>query len=251
MFKFKRDSEPKLLKNMLICILEGLTHNLSSNELVNKVKMGLGNYAMQVHKSDFLNPEEKETHLRELIHCLDKDNLSPEQFFDEVLSLKSSDKVRHVLKPILAMIRSGNSDEVPEPTFEHQYPEKTKRSIPPEKILKKREFMIDDFVSNVLNKILEDENCDIDIVERNPQTVVYVHSDYPNEERDLFEDVTAILNGNAEDVNDIPKGVQLSLLYLLCSALAEDSRRYNMPEEMQDNLKSLCSDYEMFGNFFY
>lgn len=265
--------------NYLLCVCQGLFKTDGSN-LMRKIRLGLGEYALSVHSADFVSPEKRESLLLEIVRCLDKDNLSEDQFLDEVLRLRSSDHVRHKLKEVQDVIRERNvstDDDVfaaassfphrdtddnnnnkrrryedrhhpvggtsDDPTFEDVYDRPAKKAK-----ARTKAWNPDEFVGSVLDTIFEEgDESEFDIIENSPGATIYLHVDYPNQERILEEDLRALLMDDKHELKLFPKGLILSLLSVVVKSL--DRKDLNaMPREYVTSLKEKASKYPFFEN---
>lgn len=232
----------------LLCVAQGL-FKPSKSELTNRVRLGLGKYAMTLHHAHFLSPEKRDELMSELVHCIDKDYLSDEQFYECVLTLRSADEVRFHLKDVQDELRSHfgeTKDSNVQPTFEDKYQVQSPKKI-------KRQKTNHWNSTTLLNKIVEDiydqnpEESDFDVVDNTPEGILYVHVDHPNQERDLLKDLETLLENDRNQLKMMPKGVMLSLLHEIHNVLDRNDIS-EMPRKMVENLKRLSDDYDVFEN---
>lgn len=274
--KSRANELSETIGNYLLCVCQALFKTDGSN-LMRKIRLGLGEYALSVHSADFVSPEKRESLLLEIVRCLDKDNLSEDQFLDEVLRLRSSDHVRHKLKEVQDVIRDKNVSSSPtdeedssfaqagkkrryddpppsrsssgarrsseEPTFEDMYDRPTKKAK-----ARTKAWNPDEFVGSVLDTIFEEgDESEFDIIENSPGATIYLHVDYPNQERILEEDLRALLMDDKHELKLFPKGLILSLLSVVVKSL-ERKDLNAMPREYVRSLKDKASKYPFFEN---
>lgn len=246
------------ISTYLLCVAQGL-FKMEGSGVMNKVRLGLGEYAMSVHQADFLHPSKRVELLQEIIHALDKDNLSEDQFFETVLDIRSSDQVRHKIKEVKDVIRNHLQpgryrepttnrqkmySDYQEPTFEDRYTLTSKKiKIQPQ------DWNLDAFVSRMMDNIYEDtEDSDFDISpseSSDTNTILYYHNDHPKQERDLMQDVQDIFEN--KNMEYMPKGIKLSLLGEINRAIIPEDL-HSMPTTYLNNLKRALGDFDFFEN---
>lgn len=233
--------------NYLLCVVQGLLKS-SGSDLMRLTRLLLGEYALEVHQSDFLPYEKRKELLLELIRCLDKDNMSEEQFFEEILKIRSSDQVRHKLKPVFDIIRNrepytSHNDQTMNDTF----PESFER---PYKKIKRQEeiWNYDRFFDKLVQTVFDmGEESEIDIIENENGKIIYSHVDYPEQRRDLEHDVNALICNDKYELKLFPKGLILSLLNMITLSLNRKDLT-SMPEEYINNIRKACTAYPFFEN---
>lgn len=229
----------------VLCCSQALL-KLDSDPEINAVRLGLGEYMLNIQQSDHLPVEKRIRLLREVLFSTDSDHLTKSQFFDNVLKLKSSDEARHMLSNVQNYIRRAQGN-VPstsaetEPTFEEDYPlTKRKKSEPPEQI-----WNFSNFLERFLNEIYESTDDDIEILEASPDKITYRHEDNSDEERDLIQDLETLLT--LEGIQNIPVNVLLSLIEIVLKIINKKDLR-SIDKEHLDNLRYLASQYERYNN---
>lgn len=247
------------IQNYIGCLFQALVKPEKS-ELKKKIKYALGEYAYNVILSTHLDENKRIFLLNELIHALDKDTLSEEQFKDEVFKIRSSDETRHFLKNALKELKLKNSDDeesedeknlpgTSNDTFEDKYNDvddfPRKRKFEELKMFdsRKRKNNINNILKKITNFAMESDN-DLNI-EKQGDNVIYFHRDYPFEERNLIQDIMSIFQNDQEILEEIPISTKLTILDILNDAL-KSSDIAKLPVDYKRNVGNLCKPYSKF-----
>lgn len=258
------------LPNYVGCLFQAIAKRENS-EIKKNLKIALAEYAYNVLHSTHLNETKRMNLLLEIIHVLDKDTLSDEQFKEEISRIRSADEVRHFFKNAMKnvkgnnlmgdedeeIIEEGESLNAGEPeegndTFEDKYfkvDENTgKKKLEELKLFdsKKRRDNISRVIKKITDYILQHEN-DFNVQIHGPKEISYSHSDYPFSERNLIEDIMALFNGEQEIIDELPTSTLLTLLDVLDSSL-KSSDIAKLPVDYIKNIAKLCRPYARFEN---
>lgn len=259
---------------LLLCLSQAL-FKVDEDPDINYVRLGLGEYVLELHQAEHLIPEKRIQLMSEVLYCTDRDHLSKNQFFEGVLSLKSSDEVRHWLHKVQHYLRSLHQKQngkiqshvistkdrptlkrdLPDerthtyqnfletaPTFEDNYPEMQSKRIK----LNKKEWDFESFLFKILNNFYDSQN-DMEIVDvsKDGKNITYITEERPREERSLIDDLKTILYTG--DTSEIPVGTLLQLLERILNVFDYDDKT-SMPKEMLDNIIYQIQDYPKFNN---
>lgn len=264
---------------LLLCLSQSLFKSEDDPD-INFVRLGLGEYIMELHQAEHLIPEKRIHLMSEVLYCTDRDHLSKNQFFEAVLGIKSSDEVRHWLYKVHSYLRNlakgvtnpiqshttetksfkapntlkNNADErartyenfldtsLPPPTFEEQYPKMQNKRIK----LNRKEWNFESFLHKIMNNFYEyHNNMEILDIAKDGTDIIYQTDERPNEERSLVQDLKTILFEN--DVSDIPVGTLLLLLERILNVFDYEDKQ-TMPKPVIDNIIDLTQDYPKFND---
>lgn len=267
------------LGRLLLCLSQALM-KCDEDPDMNYVRLGLGEYVLEIHQAEHVLPEKRIQLMSEVLYCTDRDHLSKNQFFESVMSLKSSDEVRHWLYKVQNFLRKSrnnidnsksassliqsHSSETPRapnpkvqrapderyqtynnylhtvPTFEDRYPHMQHKKIK----LTKKEWSFENFLLKVLDFLYESATSNIELLQVAHDKIIYQTSERPNEERELISDIQSILNNDGLD--DIPISTALEILELILSVFDYEDKQ-SMPKNMIDNLMSVSQDFPKFN----
>lgn len=249
----KTDFEENVLKNYICCLFQALNGKRETSKLKRDLKTDLGYYAFRIVNCTHVPEHKRHVLLNEVLHALDKDGLSDQQFEDEIMRIRSSDDTRHYLREALGEDESKEIEKS-EPTFEDKF---DGSEIPVEEVKKDISYLksweslserknVDKILKKIFNYIKDNES-DINIEVETPEIVKYVHVDNPTHERDLFEDLLDIFNGEEERMRYVPIGTILTLLDSVLKSI-NNADLNKLPSDFKMNLKKFTQPYSMFDN---
>lgn len=264
---------------LLLCLAQALL-KCDDDPDINYVRLGLGEYVMELHQAEHLIPEKRIQLMLEVLYCTDRDHLSKNQFFESVMGIKSSDEVRHWLHKVHNYLRNVNQRQtgsiqshvtetrpykphdprkkLPDernstyanfldttalpPTFEEHYPEMQNKRIK----LTKKDWDFENFLYKIINNFYDYHNeMEILDISKDGQTIIYHTEERPEEERSLIDDIKTILY--EKDTSDIPIGTLLLLLERILNVFDYEDKQ-TMPKPMLENIIQLIQDYPKFNN---
>lgn len=270
---------------LLLSLSQGL-FKCDSDPDLNFVRLGLGEYVMELHQADYLIPEKRIFLMSEVLYCTDRDHLTKNQFFESVLGLKSSDEVRHLLFKVQNYVRNlgqkqtgsimqSHKTETPlvfrpiektikpderkrtyenylsttysaQPTFAEEYERMAQNKKSKTNEKKIEEWNFENFLHRIINDFYEFEN-NMEILHVSPDGSEII---YQNEER---PDEERSLIDDLKSIlyegktTDIPVGTLLPLLERILNVFTYNDKK-TMPRYMLDNIIYLIEDYPAFQN---
>lgn len=260
------------IPNYVGCLFQAFAKRENS-EIKRLLKYALAEYAYNVLHSTHLEESKRMNLLLEIIHVLDKDTLSDEQFKEEVGKIRSSDEVRHFFKNAMQHYKTsscdneeemeegemksdgeegeGEEEDIPvKDTFEDKYfkidESRGKRKLEELKLYdsKKRKDNMNRIIKKITDYILNSEN-DFNIQIHSPNEISYSHKDYPFDERDLIGDIVAMFQGDNEITDQLPVSTLLTLLDVLDNSL-KTKEISKLPSDYVKNIAALCKPYARF-----